>query len=336
MSTSELKELLVSLESSASNLYSLLENLLEWAQMQRGMIPYNPEEIQLQNITDECIDLMMESIRKKGVNIVSDIPKDFKVMIDVKMIQSVIRNFISNAVKFTTKGGKISISARAISGGMAEISIRDTGIGMNKNLLDNLFNFAQKTNRTGTDGEASNGLGLLLCNEFVAKHGGQIFAESEEGIGSVFYFTIPYQALTASETPDEHAVQPTANVIQERKLKILIAEDDEISQMLLEKTVEKFSNGILKAGTGIEAVEVCRENPDIDLILMDIHMPEMDGYEATREIRKFNSGVVIFAQTAFASAEDRNQAMQAGCTNYLTKPIMKDKFTGLVHQYFDI
>ena len=336
MSTSELKEILVSLESSATNLYSLLENLLEWAQMQRGMIPYNPEEIQLQNITDECIDLMMESIRKKGVNIISDIPKDFKVMIDVKMIQSVIRNFISNAVKFTTKGGKISISARAISGGMAEISIRDTGIGMNKNLLDNLFNFAQKTNRTGTDGEASNGLGLLLCNEFVAKHGGQICAESEEGIGSVFYFTIPCQALSAIETPDEHAVQPTANVIQERKLKILIAEDDEISQMLLEKTVEKFSNGILKAGTGIEAVEVCRENPDIDLILMDIHMPEMDGYEATREIRKFNSGVVIFAQTAFASAEDRNQAMQAGCTNYLTKPIMKDKFKGLIHQYFDI
>jgi hypothetical protein len=207
---------------------------------------------------------------------------------------------------------------------------------MSKKLLDNLFNFAQKTNRTGTDGEASNGLGLLLCNEFVAKHGGQICAESEEGIGSVFYFTIPYQALTAIETPDEHAVQPTANVIQERKLKILIAEDDEISQMLLEKTVEKFSNGILKAGTGIEAVEVCRENPDIDLILMDIHMPEMDGYEATREIRKFNSGVVIFAQTAFASAEDRNQAMQAGCTNYLTKPIMKDKFKGLIHQYFDI
>jgi len=336
MSTSELKELLVSLESSATSLYSLLENLLEWAQMQRGMIPFNPEKIQFQQIADECIDLMTEPARKKDIEIVSNIPKDFKVMVDVKMIQTVIRNFISNAVKFTNQGGKISISAKDISGGMAEISIRDTGIGMSKNLLENLFNFNKKTNRIGTDGEASNGLGLLLCNEFVAKHGGQIYAESEEGIGSVFYFTIPYPAITASETHSEHAVQPTANVTQEKRLKILIAEDDEISQMLLEKTVEKFSKGILKAGTGNEAIKVCRENPDIDLILMDIHMPEMDGYEATVEIRKFNSEVVIFAQTAYASEEDRAQAMQAGCTNYLSKPIMKDKFKALIHQYFEI
>ena len=336
MSTSELKELLVSLESSATNLYSLLENLLEWAQMQRGMVPYDPEEIQLQQIADECIGLMMEPARKKGIHIVSNIPKDFKVMVDVKMIQTVIRNFISNAVKFTKKDGKISISAKALNDGMAEISVRDTGIGMSKNLLDNLFNFTQKTNRPGTEGESSNGLGLLLCNEFVAKHGGQICVESEEGIGSVFYFTIPFQGLKINESLSEQAVQPTAKVIQEKRLKILIAEDDDISQMLLEKTVEKFSNGILKAGTGIEAVEVCRENPDIDLILMDIHMPEMNGYEATMEIRKFNSSVIIFAQTAYASAEDRNQATQAGCTNYLTKPIMRDKLTELIHQYFDI
>ena len=120
------------------------------------------------------------------------------------------------------------------------------------------------------------------------------------------------------------------------KKTILIVEDDKFSEMLIERAVEIFSEKTFKAVNGIEAVQSCRKNPDIDLVLMDIHMPDMDGYEATTEIRKFNTSVVIFAQTAYASAEDRNQATQAGCTNYLTKPIMRDKLTELILQYFDI
>ena len=112
---------------------------------------------------------------------------------------------------------------------------------------------------------------------------------------------------------------------QIKDLKILIAEDDETSEMLITMAVKIFSKEVLKVRTGVEAVEACRNNPDIDLVLMDIKMPEMDGYEATRQIRQFNKDVVIIAQTAFALTGDREKAIEAGCNDYISKPIKKKK-----------
>jgi len=114
----------------------------------------------------------------------------------------------------------------------------------------------------------------------------------------------------------------------------LIAEDDDISEMLIDLTVKKFSKEIIKATTGIEAVETCRQNPDIDLVLMDIRMPEMDGYKATRQIRKFNKDVVIIAQTAYGLTGYREKAIEAGCNDYISKPIKKEKLLGMIYNYF--
>ena len=117
-------------------------------------------------------------------------------------------------------------------------------------------------------------------------------------------------------------------------LKILIAEDDEASAMLITLAVKNFSKEILKVRTGVEAVDVCRSNPNIDLVLMDIQMPDMDGYEATRQIRKFDTEIVIFAQTAFALTGDREKAIEAGCNEYIAKPIKKDQLLELMQKYF--
>ena len=119
-----------------------------------------------------------------------------------------------------------------------------------------------------------------------------------------------------------------------KPLKILIAEDDEGSAMLIEIAVRMFGKEILQAKTGAEAVEVCRNNPDIDLVLMDIKMPVMDGYEATREIRKFNKNMVIIAQTAYALIGDREKTLEAGCNNYISKPLIKDQLLALLMKYF--
>ena len=118
------------------------------------------------------------------------------------------------------------------------------------------------------------------------------------------------------------------------KLKVLIAEDDEGSAMLIELTVKIFCKEIITVATGVEAVEVCRNNPDIDLVLMDIKMPEMDGYEATRLIRKFNTNIVIIAQTAFALVGEQEMAIAAGCNDYISKPILKDELLNLIKKYF--
>lgn len=119
------------------------------------------------------------------------------------------------------------------------------------------------------------------------------------------------------------------------QLKVLIAEDDDTSQMLISKSVRSISKEILKAKTGIEAVEICRTNPDVDLILMDIQMPEMDGYTATRKIREFNANVKIIAQTAYALTGDKEKAINAGCDNYITKPISKDHLLKMIYEYFN-
>jgi CheY-like chemotaxis protein len=119
-----------------------------------------------------------------------------------------------------------------------------------------------------------------------------------------------------------------------RKLKILIAEDDEASEMLMNITVKPFSKEILEAGTGVEAVQACRDNPDIDLVLMDVRMPELDGYKATRQIREFNREVVIIAQTAFGLSGDKERAIEAGCNGYLAKPIIKTELLALIQKYF--
>lgn len=120
------------------------------------------------------------------------------------------------------------------------------------------------------------------------------------------------------------------------KLKILIAEDDESSNQLISIFVKNCWKEILYVKTGTEAVEACRNNPDIDLVLMDIQMPEMDGYEATRQIRKLNENVIIIAQTAYALNGDREKSIEAGCNDYISKPIRKDRLLALIEKYFQI
>jgi len=191
LSITEVQSIAETMTKSATNLYRLLENLLEWAQMQQGLIPFIPEVIQLNMIVDESIEMIQESAKLKGIEINTDIPEGLKVFADSKIIQTVIRNLVSNAIKFTPKGGKVSLLAKDTKENRVEISIHDTGIGMNQTMIDNLFRLDVKTNRSGTDGEPSAGLGLLLCKEFIEKHDGKISVESEIGKGSTFIFTIP-------------------------------------------------------------------------------------------------------------------------------------------------
>jgi PAS domain S-box-containing protein len=334
----ELRNIAISMRSSATNLYRLLDNLLEWARMQQGLILFNPKKLELLPIVDETILMMVEPAKRKGIEISSDISADTVVYADNYMLQSVIQNLVSNAVKFTRKGGKINVLAKAIDDFGVEILVNDTGIGMSPKMVDNLFKLDVQTNRKGTEGELSTGLGLLLCKEFVEKHGGKIWVESEDGKASSFHFTIPNKMIKegghglkniAVEINEEKQVHPPVT-----SLKILVVEDDEGSARLLAVTIKSISKEILVVKNGLEAVEICRNNPDIDLILMDIQMPGIDGYEATRQIRKFNGTVVIIAQTAFALNGDQEKSTEAGCNDYIAKPITKKELLELLLKYF--
>jgi len=187
----EIQGMAESMRSSAVNLYSLLENLLEWSRLQRGIMKFRPRSFQLVTIVTGTLRSLIDLAAEKGVDIYLDIPKEIIVFADSNMVSSIIRNLVSNALKFTHKGGLISIKAVSLSGNRIEISIEDSGIGMNADLIEKLFHLDEKTNRKGTAGEASTGLGLILCRDFIEKHGSSICVESEPDKGSRFYFSIP-------------------------------------------------------------------------------------------------------------------------------------------------
>lgn len=188
------KKLTLTLSHSARNIYTLLENLLEWSQIQQGNIPYSPQILELKLVANECIKFIADSAEEKAIEIVTDIPEEAKVFADINMLQTIIRNLATNAVKFTRHKGTITISYKVADNDSTIISVRDTGIGMSKEIADGLFKLEVDTGRKGTNGEPSTGLGLLLCKEFVEKHGGNLWVESEEGKGSEFSFSIPPNA----------------------------------------------------------------------------------------------------------------------------------------------
>jgi len=191
LTSEEIKDFTLSMRNSAADMFRLLENLLEWARMQQGLITFNREIAQLAPIVDESIAIILEPAKIKGIEIILDISADITVFADRNILQTVIRNIVSNAVKFTPKGGRIRVSAKVTDYNNVEISIKDTGIGMSNKMIDDLFRLDVQTNRKGTEGEPSSGLGLLLCKDFIEKHGGRIWVESEEGKGSTFYFSLP-------------------------------------------------------------------------------------------------------------------------------------------------
>jgi PAS domain S-box-containing protein len=179
------------LNASALHMYQLLENLLEWSQIQQGLIPFAPDRFHLLPFIPDSLALVMEAAQKKSIDLRYEIPGDLEVCADRQMLQSLMRNLGSNAVKFTRRGGSIVVQCREAGEASVEISVRDTGVGIPKELLARLFCISENTKRQGTEGEHSTGLGLLLCKEFAEKHGGPLRVESCEDKGSVFAFTLP-------------------------------------------------------------------------------------------------------------------------------------------------
>jgi len=319
---------------SATSLFRLLENLLEWSRMQQGMIRVSPESFLLLPSIKSTLELSRESAGKKGIEISCSIPENLTVYADEKMVDGILRNLSSNAIKFTPQRGKVILSAKQIPGNMVEVSVKDTGIGMTRGMVNDLFTLDVNTSRRGTEGEPSSGLGLILCKEFVEKNGGQIRVESEQGSGSTFYFTLPYKE---DELPKSGIIErkPGAKVPGKgNNLKILVVDDDLASKLFLLLSLKNYGHTILEARNGVEAVETCCSNPDLDLVLMDLSMPDRDGFEATRQIREFNQSVIIIVQTALELPDSREKAVAAGCDEYIMKPIDIVELKGLIRKHF--
>jgi PAS domain S-box-containing protein len=191
LTADEIKKHVVSMKNSADKLQNLLEDLLEWSQMRRGVNTFQPKSLLFLNGVVPVVESVRDAAKNKMIRIGYDFPEDLTVIADAQMFASLLRNLVYNAIKFTQKSGRIIIAARQEPDNLITVSVSDNGIGMKPEMLHSLFQLDRLPSRMGTDGELSSGLGLLLCKEYVEQSGGNIWAESEEGIGTTVYFTIP-------------------------------------------------------------------------------------------------------------------------------------------------
>ncbi len=190
MSDEEKLELVELINISSETAYNLLENLLQWARTQTDKINYQPDNLQMNEILDQNIEFLKASAKKKSINLFSELNSDLKVYADKNMVNTILRNLISNAIKFTNNNGEIKVSNEELTRHV-QITVEDTGIGINQKDLEKLFKLEEFHTTSGTSGESGTGLGLIICKEFVEKNGGSIRVESIPGKGSKFIFTLP-------------------------------------------------------------------------------------------------------------------------------------------------
>lgn len=329
------------IEKSGDRMLNIINDIVSISKIESGTMETHISETNINKQSEHIYSLLKLEAEYKKLSITFNkgLPDEESIInTDCGKFISILSNLVKNAIKYTDQGSiefGYGLKTKSMPGEhfYLEFYIKDTGIGIAKDRQEAVFerfiqaDIADKMARQGA------GLGLAISKAYVAILGGSIWVESEVGKGSAFYFSIPYNVEQKQKLIIENDV-PADMDIDVKKLKILIAEDDSISEMLISILVETFDKDTLKASTGAEAVVICRNNPDIDLILMDIQMTDLNGYDATRQIRQFNKDVIIIAQTAFGLYGDREKALEAGCNDYITKPINKHTLLVLINKYF--
>jgi len=259
-------------------------------------------------------------------------PKDAVLTTDREKLYAILINLVKNAIKYSDKGS-IELGYEK-KGNYFEFFVKDSGIGIPKDNLESVFNRFVQVDMGDKRAFQGAGLGLSISKAYVEMLGGKIWVESEVTKGSTFYFTLSCINETKEKSGAYMNVNQSVNENHINGLKIIIAEDDELSAVLLSKAIRIFAKEVIRIGSGKDVIEVCRNHPDADLIMMDIQMPDLDGYEATRQIRQFNKEIIIIAQTAFALSHDREKALEAGCNDYISKPINHALLANLMKIHF--
>lgn len=320
----EKKEFIDIIRKSGQRMLNTVNDLIDIAKIETGQMPVIYAEIDIVEQVTNLYRFFQHEAEEKGIafllnNNVS--PQYAVINTDLAKLDSIFTNLIKNAIKYTHKGS-VEIGCW-MNENSFEFYVRDTGIGVPKHRQQAIFNRFEQADIGDTRAFQGSGLGLAITKAYAEMLGGKITLESEEGRGSTFYFTLPIEPVeTATDIVAKTELQAKSNAAK-KKLKIMVAEDDEIGYYYLETVLNEMDCETIRCADGAEAVEYCESNNDIDLILMDIRMPVMNGLEATRKIREFNNTVVIIAQTAFALLGDKEVALAAGCNDYISKPINK-------------
>ncbi len=329
------KEYIDIIEKSGVRMLNIINDIIDISKIESGLMTIHKAASNINDQIDYVFTFFKPEVEAKGMKLscTKSLPSEASMIeTDREKIFAILINLVKNAIKYSHEGyiefGYVK------KDDFLEFFVKDTGIGIPKDRQEDLFERFIQADITDKMAKQGAGLGLSISRAFVEMLGGTIWVDSEEGKGSTFYFTIPYQKANEANSTAENGAKDAEIAIHLKKLKILIAEDDEISKLFINKIVTSFNKEIINVSNGEAAVAAAQQNPDIDLIMMDMKMPIMSGYEATQLIRAFNKDVIIIAQTAYGLIDDIQMTLDVGCNDHISKPINKHDFLVLMQKYF--
>jgi len=322
------EEYIEHINHNSEKLLQIIGDIIDLSRLESSQIEITYEEASLSSIVNEIIEEARQIIRRNEKPIILNVKNHFEdvgdlIFTDRIWLKRVLNHLMDNAVKFTLEGS-VEFSYLLENQNIV-FKIRDTGIGINKENLGRIFEeFRQEFDGHHRPFEGL-GIGLTLAKEVIERMGGRIFVQSEKGVGSEFSFSIPYRPAGSTKpkvTPvnKEQILKP----IDWSSRKCLLVDDNKDVLIYLNRILTDTGVSILTARSGFEAIEIIKANPDIDVVLLDMQMPEMNGIEATKEIRKIRKDIPIIAQTAFIFEDDKDIILEAGCDACLIKPIRRE------------
>lgn len=323
------------IEESGNRLLNIINDIIDISKIEAAQVEVYYSNTNINHQLDFIYNFFKPEAEKKNIQFIYNKPLSDECsncQTDKEKLYAVLTNLVKNAIKFTEKG-YIEFGYE-IENGNFKFYVKDTGSGVEKEKQKLVFErFRQGSENYNRKYEGS-GLGLTISKSYIEMLGGKIWMESEFGKGSSFYFTIPYIAVNdvILNINDQSENQTQKKLT--KKLKVLLCEDDFNSARLSQEIISDYCSEILVAETGLEAISHFKHNPDLDLIIMDIKMPLMDGIQATKKIRQINKKVPIFALTAFVLIGDKETVIECGCNEYLTKPLKSSSIIELIEKYF--
>ena len=320
------------IQRSGNRMLGTINNIIDVSKLEAGMEKAQITEVDIRYIMSELLEFFSTEASSKSIKLSlkeegSTFQKPFYT--DEYKLNSILTNLIKNSIKFT-RDGSIEIKY-SIHESFAEFWVSDTGIGIAKDKQAAIFDQFVQADFSHSSGFEGSGLGLAISQGYINILKGEIKLESEQDKGTTFNVRIPNDSDNKMELV-KRIQTPIINESKVVKYKILIAEDDETSFFYLKHAVQDIAESIIHAENGLIAVEMAKKHMDIDIILMDIKMPKLNGLEATEEIRKFNKDVYIIAQTAYAEDSYDAKVKKAGCNSYISKPVDKQKLIEMINQ----
>lgn len=331
----EKKELYLNMiDNGGQRLLTIISDIVDISKIEAGQFSLSYETCMLNKLIDNLKQQFSLATNKKEITIQTEKALDnysSYISTDITRLSQVLSNLLENAIKFTDKG-KITFGYQ-IKNNKILFHVKDTGIGIPEKDHKIIFKRFTQSDLESSKLHTGTGLGLSIANGIVNLFGGKIWVESTQTKGAIFYFEIPYLQTAAEQI--EKKIKTSELLIRTNGKTILVVEDELSNFIYIKDLLSEYNYKVLHAQNGKDAVDMINQNIKVDLILMDIKMPVMNGLQATREIRKTNKTVPVIAQTAYAMSEDKHAALQAGCNDYLSKPITSIVFSKIIKKHLN-